>query len=352
MRQERNPAKISYDAGVSGVPSERCLGSLPQSKWLRSYSTSSEKSLFSCYSRITPDPGDARCSLQSFIWCWRVTDRIHHRFRDASLRIRRRCCSITSAARSEAVLTMNCEIDWFVIAAASSIRLLSSSVKRRSIRCFFSADMIRFFIVTGLMPRLHSNIMYGILPYINHMSVIIGFQRKLSAAPSGTTLRSIPKHPCHLSCILFTPSQRRDLHDRSHFRSQSRAAHQARYLQLAAELKPLLADIDGFIDIERFQSLTTDGKIPSLSGGGTKRLSATGSRTFFIRPRRPRAGVDFTYYRIRWHSWCGNTAPKTEGTRMYDVHVIFNDTPGELARFGQLLGSVKDWAGRRWCIRR
>lgn len=24
---------------------------------------------------------------------------------------------------------------------------------------------------------------------------------------------------------------------------------------------------------------------------------------------------------------------------MYDVHVIFNDTPGELARFGQLLGS-------------
>ncbi len=23
---------------------------------------------------------------------------------------------------------------------------------------------------------------------------------------------------------------------------------------------------------------------------------------------------------------------------MYDVHVIFNDVPGELARFGQLLG--------------
>lgn len=44
-----------------------------------------------------------------------------------------------------------------------------------------------------------------------------------------------------------------------------RLPHQARYLQLAAELKPLLADIDGFIDIERFQSLTTDGKILSLS---------------------------------------------------------------------------------------
>jgi len=40
---------------------------------------------------------------------------------------------------------------------------------------------------------------------------------------------------------------------------------QARYLELAAELKPLLADIDGFISIERFQSLTTEGKVLSLS---------------------------------------------------------------------------------------
>lgn len=40
---------------------------------------------------------------------------------------------------------------------------------------------------------------------------------------------------------------------------------QARYLELAAELKPLLADIEGFISIERFQSLTTEGKVLSLS---------------------------------------------------------------------------------------
>ncbi|EOH4910673.1 antibiotic biosynthesis monooxygenase, partial [Enterobacter ludwigii] len=33
------------------------------------------------------------------------------------------------------------------------------------------------------------------------------------------------------------------------FEAQAAPAHQARYLQLAAELKPLLADIDGFIDI-------------------------------------------------------------------------------------------------------
>ena len=32
------------------------------------------------------------------------------------------------------------------------------------------------------------------------------------------------------------------------FEAKAAPAHQARYLQLAAELKPLLADIDGFID--------------------------------------------------------------------------------------------------------
>lgn len=37
------------------------------------------------------------------------------------------------------------------------------------------------------------------------------------------------------------------------------------YLELAAELKPLLEHIDGFISIERFQSLTDPGKLLSLS---------------------------------------------------------------------------------------
>lgn len=40
---------------------------------------------------------------------------------------------------------------------------------------------------------------------------------------------------------------------------------QARYLALAAELRPLLDTLDGFVSIERFQSLTTPGKILSLS---------------------------------------------------------------------------------------
>ena len=42
-------------------------------------------------------------------------------------------------------------------------------------------------------------------------------------------------------------------------------AHKKEYLDLAAELKPILETIDGFISVERFESLTEKGKILSLS---------------------------------------------------------------------------------------
>ncbi len=38
-----------------------------------------------------------------------------------------------------------------------------------------------------------------------------------------------------------------------------------RYLDIAAELRPLLDEIDGFISIERFESLSEPGKMLSLS---------------------------------------------------------------------------------------
>jgi heme-degrading monooxygenase HmoA len=41
--------------------------------------------------------------------------------------------------------------------------------------------------------------------------------------------------------------------------------HKKDYLDLAAELRPLLEKIDGFISIERFESLSQPGKILSLS---------------------------------------------------------------------------------------
>ncbi|GAN00167.1 antibiotic biosynthesis monooxygenase [alpha proteobacterium U9-1i] len=37
------------------------------------------------------------------------------------------------------------------------------------------------------------------------------------------------------------------------------------YFRIAAELRPLLAEIDGFISIERFESLSAPGKVLSLS---------------------------------------------------------------------------------------
>jgi heme-degrading monooxygenase HmoA len=38
-----------------------------------------------------------------------------------------------------------------------------------------------------------------------------------------------------------------------------------RYIDLAGELRDQLADLDGFLSIERFQSLTTENKLVSLS---------------------------------------------------------------------------------------
>jgi heme-degrading monooxygenase HmoA len=41
--------------------------------------------------------------------------------------------------------------------------------------------------------------------------------------------------------------------------------HKQTYLDIAASLRPELERIDGFISIERFQSLTDEGKLLSLS---------------------------------------------------------------------------------------
>lgn len=43
------------------------------------------------------------------------------------------------------------------------------------------------------------------------------------------------------------------------------AGNKEEYLEVAQALRPLLATIDGFISIERYESLTGNGKILSLS---------------------------------------------------------------------------------------
>jgi heme-degrading monooxygenase HmoA len=49
------------------------------------------------------------------------------------------------------------------------------------------------------------------------------------------------------------------------FEVQSTPAGHGRYLDLAAALRPELDAIDGFVSIERFQSLSRPGKLLSLS---------------------------------------------------------------------------------------
>ena len=49
------------------------------------------------------------------------------------------------------------------------------------------------------------------------------------------------------------------------FESRPYPDQKDRYLDAAARLKPLLETIDGFVSVERFESLTNPGKILSLS---------------------------------------------------------------------------------------
>jgi heme-degrading monooxygenase HmoA len=49
------------------------------------------------------------------------------------------------------------------------------------------------------------------------------------------------------------------------FEVEPRPGRRQDYLDIAAALRPELERIDGFISVERFQSLTTEGKILSLS---------------------------------------------------------------------------------------
>ncbi|AUG54628.1 antibiotic biosynthesis monooxygenase family protein [Thalassospira marina] len=44
-----------------------------------------------------------------------------------------------------------------------------------------------------------------------------------------------------------------------------KAEYKSDYFDIAGDLRPLLDGIDGFISIERFESITTPGKILSLS---------------------------------------------------------------------------------------
>jgi heme-degrading monooxygenase HmoA len=72
------------------------------------------------------------------------------------------------------------------------------------------------------------------------------------------------------------------------------------YFRIAAELRPLLDDIDGFISIERFQSLSDDNRILSLSSWRDEEAIARWRNLEAHRAAQSagRRGV-FRHYRLR-----------------------------------------------------
>ena len=77
-------------------------------------------------------------------------------------------------------------------------------------------------------------------------------------------------------------------------------AHEREYFDLAAELRPLLETIDGFVSIERFASVTTPGKFVSLSFWRDEDAIAACRRVAEHRVAQARGrGHIFTDYRLR-----------------------------------------------------
>lgn len=84
------------------------------------------------------------------------------------------------------------------------------------------------------------------------------------------------------------------------FEAKAQPQAQERYLQLAAELKPLLSDIPGFISIERFQSINTPGKILSLSFWENEEAVQEWKRNVMHQAAQQEGKQSiFSFYRIR-----------------------------------------------------
>jgi heme-degrading monooxygenase HmoA len=80
----------------------------------------------------------------------------------------------------------------------------------------------------------------------------------------------------------------------------AKATGKQAYLDIAAELRPLLSEIDGFISIERFESLYEPGKILSLSFWRDEEAVETWRRLEVHRAAQARGRTElFQDYRLR-----------------------------------------------------
>ena len=75
---------------------------------------------------------------------------------------------------------------------------------------------------------------------------------------------------------------------------------ESQYLEIAAELRPLLDKIDGFISVERFRGVTSEGKILSLSFWRDEQAVAKWREVYEHRCAQAKGRLElFAKYRIR-----------------------------------------------------
>ena len=98
------------------------------------------------------------------------------------------------------------------------------------------------------------------------------------------------------------------------FEATAIAERQERYLQLAAELKPLLADIDGFISIERYQSMGNQQNILSLSWWRDEQSVLAWKKNLLHQAAQAEGrSAIFSFYRIRVASVIREYSSETRG---------------------------------------
>ncbi|WP_294229893.1 antibiotic biosynthesis monooxygenase [uncultured Shimia sp.] len=84
------------------------------------------------------------------------------------------------------------------------------------------------------------------------------------------------------------------------FEVEPAAGRKDEYLTIAANLRPLLHEIDGFISVERFQSLTDPNKVLSLSFFETEEAIAQWRRLSAHRSAQTKGRDEvFDTYRLR-----------------------------------------------------
>jgi heme-degrading monooxygenase HmoA len=77
-------------------------------------------------------------------------------------------------------------------------------------------------------------------------------------------------------------------------------AAESKYLEIAAELRPLLDKIEGFISVERFRGVTSEGKILSLSFWRDEQAVARWREVYEHRCAQEKGRLElFKEYRIR-----------------------------------------------------